>query len=114
MVISKVWKSNIISKNNVKILKDDLTDVIGNPNGTGHGAKISGVNLAGKTGTAELKKDAKDIMAEENGWFVCMNTDNPKIVVSMIMENVKNTGGSHYVLPIVKGVMESYLKTASK
>ena len=64
--------------------------------------------------SAELKKDAKDITAEENGWFVCMNTDNPKIVVSMIMENVKNTGGSHHVVPIVKGVMENYLKTASK
>ncbi|WP_264174192.1 hypothetical protein [Clostridium estertheticum] len=43
-----------------------------------------------------------------------MNTDNPKIAVSMIMENVKNTGGSHHVVPIVKGVMENHLKTASK
>ncbi|MBW9152609.1 penicillin-binding transpeptidase domain-containing protein [Clostridium estertheticum] len=114
LVISKVWKSSVISKNNIKALKDDLTEVIEDPNGTGHVAKISGVNLAGKTGTAELKKDAKDITAEENGWFVCMNTDNPKIVVSMIMENVKNTGGSHHVVPIVKGVMGNYLKTASK
>ena len=88
--------------------------ILEDPNGTGHGAKISGVNLAGKTGTAELKKDAKDVTAEENGWFTCMNTDNPKIVISMIMENVKNTGESHHVVPIVKGIMESYLKVASK
>ena len=93
-IISKVWKSNVISQNSIKTLKDDLTQVIEDPNGTGHGAKISGVNLAGKTGTAELKKDAKDVTAEENGWFTCMNTDNPKIVISMIMENVKNTGES--------------------
>ncbi|MCB2355656.1 penicillin-binding transpeptidase domain-containing protein [Clostridium estertheticum] len=72
------------------------------------------INFAGKTGTAELKKDAKDITAEENGWFICMNTYNPKIVVSMIIEDVKNAGGSHHVVSIVKGVMGNYLKTASK
>ncbi|MBU3182588.1 penicillin-binding transpeptidase domain-containing protein [Clostridium psychrophilum] len=113
-VISKVWKANAISKNSTKILKDDLTQVIENSNGTGHEAKINGINLAGKTGTAEMKKSAKDITAEENGWFVCMNTDNPKIVVSMLIENVKNTGESHHVVPIVKGVVENYLKRTIK
>ncbi|MCB2295564.1 penicillin-binding transpeptidase domain-containing protein [Clostridium algoriphilum] len=113
-VTSKIWKANVISTNNVKTLKDDLTQVIENPKGTGHEAKISGVNLAGKTGTAELKKNAKDTTAEENGWFICMDTDNPKIVVSMLMENVKTKGGSHHVVPIVKGVIENYLNKAPK
>ena len=113
-VTSKVWKTNAISKNNIKYIKDDLTAVIENPNGTGHAAKINGINLAGKTGTAELKKNAKDTTAEENGWFVCMDTANPKIVVSMLMEDVKNKGESHYVVPIVKGVMEYYLNKTHK
>lgn len=113
-VPSKVWKTNVISINNTKTLKDDLTAVIENINGTGHEAKINGVNLAGKTGTAELKKDVKDTVAEENGWFICMDTDNPKIVVSMLIENVKNTGESHHLVPIVKGVMENYLKRTLK
>jgi len=39
-----------------------------------------------------------------------MDTDNTKIVVSMLIEDVKNRGESHYVVPIVKGVMEYYLK----
>ncbi|WP_264174193.1 penicillin-binding transpeptidase domain-containing protein [Clostridium estertheticum] len=47
---------NALVLSNVKTLKDDLTDVIENPKGTGHGVKISGVNLAGNTGTTELKK----------------------------------------------------------
>jgi len=113
-VTSKVWKTNAISKNNIKVIKDDLTQVIENPNGTGHGAKINGLALAGKTGTAELKKDAKDTTAQENGWFVCMDTANPKIVVSMLMEDVKNKGESHYVVPIVKGIMEYYLNKTPK
>ncbi len=113
-VTSKVWKANAISNSNIKYLKDDLTAVIENPKGTGHEAKINGVNLAGKTGTAELKKDAKDTTAEENGWFICMDTANPKIVVSMLMEDVKTKGGSHHVVPIVKGVIENYLDKTSK
>lgn len=107
-VKSKVWKANAISVGNIKYIKDGLTAVIENPNGTGNLAKINGVVLAGKTGTAELK-NAKDTIAEENGWFVCMDTASPKIVVAMLIEDVENKGGSHYVVPIVKGVMEYYL-----
>jgi cell division protein FtsI/penicillin-binding protein 2 len=111
-VKSKVWKANVVSKENIKFIQDGLTEVIENPAGTGHGAKIEGITLAGKTGTAELKKDLTDKTAEEKGWFICMDTANPKIVVSMIIEDVKDRGGSHYVVPIVKGVMEYYLNKA--
>lgn len=106
---AKVWKKNLISKENIKTLVNCFTAVIDNPSGTGHAAKMDGTPLAGKTGTAELKKNAEDKSAEENGWFTCMNTTNPRIVVSMIIENVKNRGESHYVVPIVKRVIESYL-----
>ncbi|MBZ9687138.1 penicillin-binding transpeptidase domain-containing protein [Clostridium estertheticum] len=113
-VKSKVWKANAISVGNIKFIKDGLTAVIENPDGTGNLAKINGIALAGKTGTAELKKDAKDTTAENNGWFVCMDTANPQIVVSMLIEDVKNKGDSHYVVPIVKGVMEYYLNKVPK
>ena len=110
----KVWKANAISVNNIKFIKDGLTAVIDSADGTGHAAKVNGIALAGKTGTAELKKDDKDKIAKENGWFICMDTANPKIVVSMLMEDVKDKGGSHHVVPIVKGVMEYYLSKVSK
>ena len=111
-VTSKVWKEGAISKDNIKFIKDGLTAVIDNPAGTGYGAKINGILLAGKTGTAELKKNAEDKTAEENGWFICMDTANPKIVVSMLVEDVKNRGESGYVVPIVRGVMEYYINKA--
>lgn len=106
-IISKVWKANVISKDNVKIIKDDLTAVIDNPEGTGNASKIDGIVLAGKTGTAELTEGGT---AKENGWFICMDTANPKIVVAMLIEDVIDRHGSHYVVPIVKEVMEYYLK----
>ena len=113
-VKSMVWKANAISSENIKFIKDNLTAVIENPNGTGKIAKINRIALAGKTGTAELKKNAADKTAKENGWFVCMDTANPKIVVAMLIEGVENKGGSHFVVPIVKGVMEYYLNKAPK
>jgi len=112
--VSKVWKSSVISQDNIKIIKDDLTAVIDDVNGTAHNVKIDGIALAGKTGTAELKKDDSDTTAEDNGWFVCMDTANPKIVISMLIENVKNKSDSHYVTPMVKGVMDYYLKRVTK
>lgn len=104
----KVWKEKVISENHIKILLDSLTAVVENPAGTAHDAKIEGISIAGKTGTAELKKDMNDKGAEENGWFAAMNTDNPKIVISMMIENVKQRGGSHYVVPKVKEVIKFY------
>lgn len=113
-IVSKVWKPSVISQDNIKIIKDDLTAVIEDVNGTAHNVKIDGLALAGKTGTAELKKDDSDTTAENNGWFVCMDTANPKIVVTMLIENVKNKGGSHYVTPMVKGVMNYYLNRVTE
>jgi len=39
-----------------------------------------------------------------------MDTENPEIVISMIIEDVKGRGGSHYVVPKVKNIMNYYLK----
>ena len=106
----KVWKEKAISADNIKILTDDLTAVIENTDGTGHAAKIDGIPLLGKTGTPELKKNNDDKNAIENGWFVCLNTKDPKLCVSMIVEDVRTRGESHYVVPKVKNIMEYYLK----
>lgn len=108
---SKPWKENVISQDNIKILQEYLKAVIEDPSGTGREAKINGISLLGKTGTAELKKSLEDTAAEENGWFVVMNNDNPKIVLTMMVENVKNRGGSHFVVPRAKRVMEYYMKS---
>ncbi len=106
----KVWKEKAMSAEFVKTLTDDLVQVVENPSGTAYTSPTSSIKLLGKTGTAELKKGADDKSAEENGWFVAMNVDNPSLVVSMIIEDVKTRGESHYVVPIVKKIFEDTLK----
>ncbi|MBC8062845.1 MAG: penicillin-binding transpeptidase domain-containing protein [Clostridiaceae bacterium] len=109
-ITPKVWKEKAIAADNVKILSDALIQVVENPEGTGYGVPKSNIKILGKTGTAELKKDAKDIKAEENGWFVAMNVEDPRLVVAMLVEDVKNRGESKHVVKIVKKVFEDSFK----
>lgn len=101
-----IWKKNIYSKEVADIILKDLIQVVSNPAGTGHEAYISGVTLAGKTGTAEIKKSQQDNTGTEIGWFAAVNVDNPDFLVVAMVENAKDKGGSHYVVPIVKEVFQ--------
>ncbi|MCM3718551.1 penicillin-binding transpeptidase domain-containing protein [Fictibacillus phosphorivorans] len=101
-----VWKENVISQETAKIIRDDLTKVVTSKNGTAHEAYMAKLPLAGKTGTAELKKSKEDKKGMELGWFVAYNTEDPSLLVTMMIEDVKGRGGSHYLVPKVKKVFE--------
>lgn len=99
---AQYYKENVISSEIANIIKQDLIAVV--EEGTGKVAKVDGKIIAGKTGTAEIKADQKDEEGTEIGWFNAFNEDG-LLVVSMC-ENVKDKGGSHYLLPKVKTVFE--------
>lgn len=103
---------NVFSEDAVKEIVEDLIQVVENPNGTGYEARINGISMAGKTGTAELKS-SKDEEGEELGWFnafvVSDNSDEQFLTINMV-ENVENRGGSHYLLPKVKNIIQEYME----
>lgn len=72
----KVWKANVVSKDSANMVLQDLIQVVENSGGTGHGAYTSGLTIAGKTGTAEIKASQDDNNGTELGWFVGMTTNN--------------------------------------
>ncbi len=106
---TKVWKEDVLSDNTRKTLLNSFINVIEDKKGTGHSGKLDNIKLAGKTGTAELKKGQEE-KVRENGWFVAMDVEDPKIVISMLIENVESRGGSKYLIPKVKNVMKYYLE----
>ena len=106
---AEIWKENVVSERTREILLNDLISVIEDPNGTGFDARIEGVSLAGKTGTAELKT-SQEGRGKENGWFVVMDADKADIVIAAMVEDVEDKGGSHYVVPKVRKIMVDYLK----
>jgi len=80
--------------------------------GTGRAARISGVQVAGKTGTAETGTDAAP-----HAWFVGFApADNPVIAVAVIVENGGDLGseatGGRVAAPIAKAVMMKALELA--
>lgn len=78
------------------------------PNGTAHDAKIDGLTIGAKTGTAELKK-SKDEEGEVIGWFNAFTADETSakqlVVVSMV-EDANSVGGSHYLFPKVTQIFK--------
>ena len=94
---------NAFNKEAANIIKEDLIQVVENPEGTANDMRVDGRTIAGKTGTAELKA-SKDAQADVLGWFDCFTTDDNEkqlLVVSMV-ENGRDLGGSHYLISKIK------------
>lgn len=106
---TEYWIENAFSKEAAKTIQEDLIQVVENSNGTAHSAKIPGMTIAGKTGTAEIKSSKDDENGTELGWFnafkVSEKSDDQLLIINMI-ENVKDKGGSHYLLPKVKAMFQ--------
>lgn len=94
------------SKEIANEVKDDLIQVVENPEGTAKDMKVNGITIAGKTGTAELKS-SKEEKADTIGWFDCftVNDDNPYLFIGMV-EKANANGGSHYLIPMIKRVFQ--------
>lgn len=106
----RYWKENVISAETAELVKQDLIPVIEDPTGTGASAKIDGVHLLGKTGTAEIKESQDSAEGVERGWFICETVEgmeNPIAVVGMV-EDVKPMGGSGYVTKKVREIVAQY------
>lgn len=107
----EVLIQNAFSKEAADTIKNDLIQVVENPEGTANDMKISGMTIAGKTGTAELKTSADDTESGTLGWFDCFTVDrqngNDMLIISMV-ENVQDNsdGGSHYLIRKIRTLFE--------
>lgn len=100
-----VWKEGVMSSSTANTISDDLQQVIDNPSGTARAGKISGMTLAGKTGTAELKAKQGE-KGTENGWYVTYDKKDKDILIAMMIEGVQDKGGSSHVVKKVKNILE--------
>ena len=111
---TKTWIKNVFSKETTKTIKEALINAIADKNGTGHAIYHDNVVLAGKTGTAEIKQSQSDITGTELGWFTVMTTDEKQpILMTTVVEDVKNRGGSGYVVEHTKLPLDLYLSQVS-
>jgi len=92
-----------------EIVQLGMQDVI--ESGTGRVARIEGISVAGKTGTAENYGMiyGKREKLKDHSWFVCFAPrENPKIAVAVIVENAGF--GATWAGPMAGLIMEKFLK----
>jgi len=103
---NQVWQEKVISAENADLIADSLRAVV--TDGTASVADEADFPIAGKTGTAELKLSGEDDSAQENGWFVGYPTDNPEILIAMMIENTEELGGSGYTAEKVADLLTEF------
>ena len=87
-------------------IADQLTTMMESvvENGSGKAAKLPGVKVAGKTGTAQVGEGVPD-----HNWFIGFApADDPKIAVAVFVKNGGGTGGG-IAAPIAHDVLQAYL-----
>ena len=96
-------QSRVMSDDTANTLTGMMTDVVNE--GTGTAAALSGIDVAGKTGTAEIDIDA----GINQAWFLGFApAGDPQIAVSATVERTGGFGGTE-AAPIAKQVMEVLL-----
>ncbi len=97
-------QSRVMSEETARQINEMMQNVVAE--GTGTAAALSGIDVAGKTGTAEI-----DVGAGINqAWFIGFApADDPKIAVAATVERTSGFGGT-VAAPIAKAVMEAVLQ----
>lgn len=109
-----------ISENTVEEVTDAMYGVINEPGGTGGQLRLAGIELSGKSGTAQvigydkmalIRKEKK---FEDNAWFVgYAPRRNPEIVVSVLVQESGKHGGEA-AGPVVRDVIKAYYDKKNK
>lgn len=108
---AEIWLPQIFSVETAAQVLEGMKKVVNNPEGTGYAAHREDIVLAGKTGTAEIKASVEDTEGTEIGWFAVFtaekDAEDSLLIVSMV-ENVKEIGGSGYVVSKDRNALDAY------
>ena len=99
-----VWHQ-VMSAQTAATMNTMMQDVVNA--GTGTGAALQGIQVAGKTGTAEKGNGTNQ------AWFIAFApADAPRVAVAVTIENTSATGGE-VAAPLAAAVMRAALAQAS-
>jgi penicillin-binding protein 2 len=102
-----------ISDSTVETVTQGMYGVVNEQGGTGSLSKLPGIELCGKTGSAQvisnqgLARTGKQAALKDNAWFVGFAPrQNPEIVVSVLVQGGEH--GASAAAPIAKNVVKAY------
>lgn len=90
-------------RDTIALLRRAMVNVVQAPKGTGKQARVPGIEVGGKTGTAQNPH------GEDHAWFVAFAPASaPEIVVAVLVENA-GSGGA-VAAPIARHVLRAYFR----
>ena len=107
-------KANV-SEKNLQIVREALRGAVNDPHGTGGTCALKDVQVAGKTGTAQVVRmpenfkrgDMMPLRFRDHAWFVAYAPfEDPKISIAVLVEH--GGFGASAAAPIAKKVIEKY------
>lgn len=107
-----VWVENAFTEEAAETVKNDMIQVVEQPEGTAHGCRLEGVTLAGKTGTAEIKDSQEDTDGTELGWLGILTPDREmedSFLLMTMVQDVRDRDGSGYVVSKTMEVLPGIL-----
>jgi len=103
-----------ISESTVQKITDAMYGVVNEPGGTGTQLKLTGIELSGKSGTAQVigyatrERLGKQKKFEDNAWFVGYAPKrNPEIVVAVLVQESGQHGGTASG-PVARDIVKAY------
>jgi len=102
-----------LADSTLEVVKRGMWGVVNEDGGTGIEARCPGIDIAGKTGTAQvasvdLMKSAQNANFKTNAWFVGFApASQPEIVVAAL---VLHGGHSTVAVPVVREVIKAYFE----
>ncbi len=100
------------------IVRSAMCDVVASPSGTGHAVHLDNVAVCGKTGTAQVVKEAgnaripedkEPLKYRDHGWFIAYApSDHPQIAIAAVIEHGGHGGSS--AGPVVKQVLQKFFE----
>jgi penicillin-binding protein 2 len=108
-----------VSEDTFKVVKEGMRRVANGDRGTAKHWKVPGVQMAGKTGTAQVmsfsadqiyaKCESRPIHMRHHGWFVAFApADKPEITIAALAEH--SCHGSTGAAPIVRDIVQAYFQ----
>ncbi|MBV9492074.1 MAG: penicillin-binding protein 2 [Verrucomicrobia bacterium] len=98
-------RDNDLTKDQIEMVRKGMWRVVNDAGGTGAKARVAGITVAGKTGTAQFWRDGKK---DNHTWFIAFAPyENPKIALAVLVQGAK--AGGQVPAPVAAKIIEEVL-----
>lgn len=105
----EIWLDLRLKEKTAKLIKEATSGVVNERGGTAYASRLDGVEICGKTGTAQIASLEKGKHLGDHAWFIAFAPkDDPAIAMAVLVE--KGGHGASAAAPIAKLITQTFLE----